>query len=498
MDNFSIYESNITKDDINVIFTPPSNIVKYKYRVYRDNEIVSSHKVNNNADSTILLDTSGKFQIKVTGYDKFDKEYEFVSGNYLVDKDAPEMIVGDTTINMNIKDSLNVMGNVKAKDNMDGYITDKVTSNINELNLKQIGKQKLIYTVSDKAGNTTTKEVILNINNNSNNALIIGQIVVIIMILVVIKLLSRYLYSMRLEKRFAKYAIEPKEDKSASLIDTIISFYDSIVVLLNKAISKSKVLSNYAKKYNKYLLFTKDRYSDVTSILASKMLLSIIFLFIAFITKAIQSEMLNTFEIVVPLVLGFYVLDILYLFEYKIYRDKIENDLLQAVIIMNNAFKSGRSITQAIDLVSNELPGIIGNQFKIMKKEMSRGLSIDVVFRRFAERVNVEEVNYLTASLTILNKTGGNIIKVFSSIENSLFMKKKLRLELVSLTSSSKLIMWVLFLLPILYVGIISLLNPLYFEPFFNTSLGIILMTIIGILYVIYIVVVRKILKVRM
>lgn len=497
MDNFSIYESSVTKDDIVVIFTPPKDIVKYVYRVYRDDEVISSHKVSNES-SEILLDTSGTFQIKVTGYDKFDKEYVYLSGKYLVDKDAPEMIVGDTIINMSIKDTLNVMGNVKAKDNIDGYITDKVTSNISELNIKQVGRQKLIYTVSDKAGNTTSKEVTININNNTNNALIIGQIAIIVMILVVIKLLSRYLYSMRLEKRFAKYAVEPKEDKSASLFDIIIMFYDSFVGVLNEVINKSKVLVNYAKKYNKYLLFTKDRYNDATSILASKMLLSIVFLLIAFISKDIQSKMLNTYEIIIPLILGFYVLDIIYIFKYKIYRDKIENDLLQAVIIMNNAFKSGRSITQAIELVSNELPGIIGDQFKIMRREMSKGLSIDVVFKRFAERVNVEEVNYLTASLTILNKTGGNIIKVFNSIENSLFMKKKLRLELVSLTSSSKLIMWVLFLLPIMYILIISLLNPTYFEPFFNTSLGIILTTIIVILYVIYIVVVRKILKVRM
>ena len=36
-------------------------------------------------------------------------------------------------------------------------------------------------------------------------------------------------------------------------------------------------------------------------------------------------------------------------------RSQIENDLLQAIIIMNNAFKSGRSITQAIELVTKEL-----------------------------------------------------------------------------------------------------------------------------------------------
>lgn len=58
--------------------------------------------------------------------------------------------------------------------------------------------------------------------------------------------------------------------------------------------------------------------------------------------------------------------------------------------------------------------------------EINVGLSIDIVFKRFAERIKLEEATYLTAALTILNKTGGNIIKVFSSIEKTLFNKKNL------------------------------------------------------------------------
>ena len=93
--------------------------------------------------------------------------------------------------------------------------------------------------------------------------------------------------------------------------------------------------------------------------------------------------------------------------KYKIHRSRVENDLLQAIIIMNNAFKSGRSITQAIELVTKELEGPIAEEFKKMHLEISFGLEIDVVFKRLSERIELEEVSYLTASLAILNKTGG-------------------------------------------------------------------------------------------
>ena len=190
--------------------------------------------------------------------------------------------------------------------------------------------------------------------------------------------------------------------------------------------------------------------------------------------------------------------DIVYISKYKIHRNRVENDLLQAIIIMNNAFKSGRSITQAIALVTMELDGAISEEFKKMHLEISFGLSIDVVFKRFSERIKLEEVTYLTASLSILNKTGGNIIKVFSSIEKSLFDKKKLKLELASLTGSSKLIIYALFAVPILFVIFVSIINPGYFKVFYTTTLGGIVLGIIIIMYIIYIFVIQKIMKVRM
>ena len=150
------------------------------------------------------------------------------------------------------------------------------------------------------------------------------------------------------------------------------------------------------------------------------------------------------------------------------------------------------------ELVSTELEGPIAEEFKKIALEISFGLDIEVVFKRFANRIDLEEAAYLTASLSITNKTGGNIIRVFDSIEQTLFNRKKLRLELISLTSSSKLIMYVLIVVPLLFVTVISLINPTYFIPLFSSPLGLILLSIIIIIYITYIIVVRKIVNVRM
>ena len=212
--------------------------------------------------------------------------------------------------------------------------------------------------------------------------------------------------------------------------------------------------------------------------------------------KTLRWEPFEIYDFVLPFVLGYFVLDVIYIVKYKRYRIKLENDFLAAITVMNNAFKAGRSISQAIDIVSREVAGPIGSEFEKMSLELSYGLGIDVVFKRFGERINLEEVSYLTASLTILNKTGGNITEVFDSIEKSLFNKKKLRLELRTLTASSRLIIYVIILVPLCFILFVNVISPGYFEPFFNTGVGNILLILMIMFYIIFIYFVKKIMKV--
>lgn len=74
------------------------------------------------------------------------------------------------------------------------------------------------------------------------------------------------------------------------------------------------------------------------------------------------------------------MIDIYFKFYDYVKKKQIEQDLLNAIIIMNNAFRSGRSTMQAIEIVSKELKGPIAQEFKKMHLEISYGLSLDVVF----------------------------------------------------------------------------------------------------------------------
>ncbi len=228
------------------------------------------------------------------------------------------------------------------------------------------------------------------------------------------------------------------------------------------------------------------------------MITSMLFLAVSILASAIRLEILSFIEMIIALLLGYILVDIVYFVRYHFYRNHVENDLLQAVIVMNNAFKSGHSIPQAIELVAEELDGDIHEEFERMRKELDMGLSTDEVFNRFATRVEIPEVTYINSSISVLNETGGNIVKVFSSIEKTLMNKKKLRLELKALTSSAKIVSYVLMLLPLLFILGISFVSPDYFLPLVTSPTGWLLLFVIMLVYLLYICIIKKIMKVRM
>ena len=322
--------------------------------------------------------------------------------------------------------------------------------------------------------------------------IILVQVVIIFAVVLIVTLFLRLNNAFKLEKRIAKYSVRyDKEKSNESLIDKVWHKYISFVKKQRKKIRK--MLPWLTSKYDKYSVGSEYKAEDF---ITHKIVISLLFLLLTFISVNIQGKLITMLQIIFSLAVGFYILDIYLLIANRINKRKIENDMLRAIIIMNNAFKSGKSTIQAVEIASKKLPKPIGYEFKKISEEMQYGLAVDTVFDRFAKRVNIEEAEYLSSSLTILNRTGGNIVAVFDSIEKTLFDKKKLKEELKQSTTVSKLVTKILLFVPVVFVLIIYLLNPDYFDPFFASPLGYVMVLVILVMFIIYAYLLGKIVKV--
>ncbi len=494
---FNLWNVDLTNESIEVTYTPEDSIISYEYTLIINGEEQEKVKVENHEPTTILLSKTGTYQIRIL-LESRDGQRSVTSGLYRIDKERPVITIRSKNKKISTTDEINVMDGVEAKDAQDGNLTKKIKTNASELDFHVPGMKTVTYEVFDAAGNRAVEQATIEVMRSRAFELFAFRTILILIFGIFALVLLRFLKSAMLERRIGKFGVKPLKSNVVSFFEEVHHFYQRILNFLKKGLKKSVFITKYSKRYEKYIGIIDDGFKEGMDLVAHKMMVAFLILMVAILSKTMQSQVIEFYEVVLPLLVGFYLPDLLYLYHYKRYRVTLENDLLQAIIIMNNSFKSGHSITQSIDLVSAELSGPIGREFEKMKVELAFGLSIEDVFKRFSERVKLEEVAYLTASLTILNRTGGNIIEVFSSIEETLFSKRKLKLELQSLTGSSRILMYVLFFVPPIFVLFVSLLNPTYFAPFFASTLGLILFGAILIFYVIYIFLVRRIMKVRM
>lgn len=326
---------------------------------------------------------------------------------------------------------------------------------------------------------------------------IMFEIVIFILLFVIIYLFIKIYSASKLAKRISLYSIEPLKDDSMSFYDKIVKKYLDFIKSFRSIIKKSSYLKMRSKKYERFIKYQdRDKYETIDFI-TSKFVIAGLFLLLAIMSQIISSRPFEIWRCLFNLILGYYLLDIYYLFFNKKQKKMMASELLRAIIIMNNAFKAGKSTLQALEIASNELPYPINDEFKKMYLDMKFGLSVDTTFDRFAKRVGIEEAVYLSSSLSILNKTGGNIVEVFSSIEKTLFDKKKLNEELKNISSAPKTVVYILFAVPIVFTLIIFVLNHDYFNPLFSSPLGYIIIVIIIVMFLIYVFLLRKILRIE-
>ena len=73
--------------------------------------------------------------------------------------------------------------------------------------------------------------------------------------------LIRFFRTVSFDKRFGPYSVEILDDSSESLFDVLTETYSNIRKRLSKKLVKSKLLSDYSNKYEKYS--SKSRISDI-------------------------------------------------------------------------------------------------------------------------------------------------------------------------------------------------------------------------------------------
>lgn len=159
--------------------------------------------------------------------------------------------------------------------------------------------------------------------------------------------------------------------------------------------------------------------------------------------------------------------------------ETIDDQLVDAMVMMANGLKAGLSLQQAMELVVREMKPPISDEFGRIVKEIHLGRLTDDALKRFAERIPLEDVQLAIDSILTLRETGGNLSETFQVIATTVVERKKVQGKIKALTAQGMAQGVIVCLMPVFMMLLFSFIDPTYMRPFFTTPLGWVMMALV-------------------
>ncbi|MGH2920229.1 MAG: type II secretion system F family protein [Solirubrobacteraceae bacterium] len=156
-------------------------------------------------------------------------------------------------------------------------------------------------------------------------------------------------------------------------------------------------------------------------------------------------------------------------------------DVLQGAA---SAIRAGHGFVAALAMVAEDAPEPSRAELLRVVADEALGVPLDEALRVVQERMDSRDVMQIALVAQIQREAGGNIAEVLDRITEALRQRSELRRMVKALTAQGRLSRWVVTALPLVLLLIISLFDPEYVEPLFVTPLGLIMLTLAGVMMI--------------
>lgn len=166
-----------------------------------------------------------------------------------------------------------------------------------------------------------------------------------------------------------------------------------------------------------------------------------------------------------------------------------------AIDMMTGALRAGHAFSKAMQLVAMEAPDPVGAEFSKTFEEHNLGRPLKECLINFAERVPSPDLKLFVTAVLLQRETGGNLTEILEKISYTIRERFKLMGQIQVYTAQGRLSAWILGLLPVVFLLLISSLNPNYLKPLFTEKIGHYMLLVGGTLQVLGFLIIRKIVR---
>lgn len=148
------------------------------------------------------------------------------------------------------------------------------------------------------------------------------------------------------------------------------------------------------------------------------------------------------------------------------------NDQLPDMLnLMVNGLKAGFSVMQAMEAVSKEMPPPISSEIRRVVQEMTLGLSTEQALDNLLRRIPSDDLDLVITAMNVQREVGGNLAEILDTISYTIRERIRIKGEIRVLTTQVMYSGRFLSILPVIIMGVLSLLNREYMMEFFNPEM---------------------------
>jgi tight adherence protein B len=151
---------------------------------------------------------------------------------------------------------------------------------------------------------------------------------------------------------------------------------------------------------------------------------------------------------------------------------RFEEQFPEALDFLARSMRAGHAFTISLEMLGEELPDPLGQEFRTLFNEQNLGAPIDIALRNFAERVPSLDARFFTSSVMLQKQTGGNLSEILSRLAYVIRERFRLKGQVKAASAHGRLTATILTVLPIATMLAMVVVAPSYLKSMADDSDG--------------------------
>ena len=166
--------------------------------------------------------------------------------------------------------------------------------------------------------------------------------------------------------------------------------------------------------------------------------------------------------------------------------------LPDAIDLAVRSLRAGQPLAAALRIVARETPDPLGSEVGLLVDEVTYGKTLPDAATDMAERIGLEDIQYLVVAIKIQHGTGGNLAEILTALSRVVRERGAMVQKIRAVSAEGRMSANVLSAFPLVLAGIIQLVSPEFFSAVADDPLFMPLVAFIGFMMILNLVVARR------